>query len=409
MSSLTPKAAASAGQSDNGSARAPARCNHLQEAARAARLTVAVVSVLLLLSAGASGASSPTIPSVPHDFLGVVDDYVFNESPYWKTQTLETQRRSGVELLRQEFSWAAIEPRPGVYRFAGYDALMAATARAGMRVLAVVDDAPSWAVTKAPASEHRPGLTRYPPRSMSQFAQFAALLARRYGPDGTFWRANPKLPAVPIASWEIWNEPNFDLYWGYDPSPSAYAAMLHAVAPAIRAVDPNAEIVTAGVANTTANEGIPAIPYLTMLARAHPQVDTFAIHAYAKTPSGVIDAVRELRSILNNAGLRSMPIWLTEFGWASGGPPSDFTVSPQRQASYVFDTIVDLTRMSRTLRVRGLVYYDWQDEPIYAGGGANPWGFHTGLVTLKGQAKPALSKYYQAAGLLHALPAQSSH
>ena len=40
-----------------------------------------------------------------------------------------------------------------------------------------------------------------------------------------------------VRTWgfEIWNEPNFRLYWGGDPDPESYARMIQAVAPAIKA------------------------------------------------------------------------------------------------------------------------------------------------------------------------------
>ncbi len=363
------------------------------------------LAVVALGGCGGTSAKPAATQAVPSDFLGLVSDQVFSATPLWKARILATQRHAGVELLRQEFAWAQIEPRPGVYDFAPYDAYMAATAGAGMQVLAVLDDPPAWAATKPPRGERLSEVTVFPPRKMAQFAAFAALLARRYGPGGSFWRAHPKLRAVPIRSWEIWNEPNFEIYWGGHPSAAAYAAMLRAVYPAIHAVDPHANIVTAGVANTTIG-GIGAEPYIRELlaTRPRPAFDTLAIHAYAINPAGVIESVEQVRGILNAAGLNSTPIWLTEFGWASGGPPSPFTVGSARQARYVLDTIVDLARKEATLHVAGIVYYDWQDAVPYAGGGTNLWGFHTGLVAIDGIAKPALSSYYQAAGVLHAPP-----
>ena len=372
------------------------------------RLLPLAACALVLVAASASGAQRPSTVArygVPNDFLGIVDTQTIAATPYWKAQTLATQRRSGIELQRQDFDWAQIEPRPGIFRFGPYDALMMATARAGMHVLAILDGpSPAYAATRARPGEHLSGLTVYPPRSMSQFASFAAAVARRYGPGGSFWRSHPQLPAVPITSWEIWNEPNFDLYWGGHPSAASYASMLRAAVPAIHAVDPRAEIVTAGVANTEYG-GIPGETYIEQLLAIRPRApfDTLAVHAYAQSPAGVIDAVKQIRMILDIAGRSSTPIWLTEFGWASGGPSSPFTVGSARQANYVFQTIMTLARDAHALNVRGLVYYDWQDEPAYAGGGTNLWGFHTGLVDINGIAKQALSKYYQAAGLLGAL------
>lgn len=112
-----------------------------------------------------------------------------------------------------------------------------------------------WTRPQAPESRcsrwstpRRPGRRRSRPRR-------AAVGGHRLPPAehgaGSFWRAHPKLRAVPIRSWEIWNEPKFEIYWGGHPNAAAYAAMFRAVYPAIHAVDPHADIVTAGVANTT--------------------------------------------------------------------------------------------------------------------------------------------------------------
>ena len=56
-----------------------------------------------------------------------------------------------------------------------------------------------------------------------------------------------------------------------------------------------------------------------------------------------------------------------------------------------------------TLRIRGIVYFAWRDAPPYAGG-TDFWGLHTGLLAQDGSGKPALSAYYQAAGVLGTLP-----
>ncbi|MGD0196591.1 MAG: beta-galactosidase [Solirubrobacteraceae bacterium] len=370
-------------------------------------LAAALCALLVSSSGSAAGAPAPRY-DVPHDFLGIVDELLPSVSDYWKVQDLKAMRRAGVEILRQDFDWAAIEPRQGTYDFAGTDALISAAAKAGVRVLAVLNGpSPAWAVTD-PRSCTR--VSRYgecPPRSMASFASFAATVARRYGPDGTFWRSHPALHALPINSWEIWNEPNFDLYWDGRPSAAAYASMLRATAPAIRAVNAHAEIVTAGVANPgNPNEGIAEETYIKqfLAQRPRPPFDTFAVHQYDYNATEVIADVKGVRSLLDAVGLRSTPIWLTEFGWASAGQSSPFTVGPKRQAQYVLATIVTLAREARSWHIRGLVYYDWQDERIYAGGGANPWQFHTGLVTFGNVAKPAQSAYYQAAGVIGALP-----
>ena len=65
--------------------------------------------------------------------------------------------------------------------------------------------------------------------------------------------------------------------------------------------------------------------------------------------------------------------------------------------------ITTLARLASSLRLRGVVYFGWRDAPPYAGG-VDFWGLHTGLLARNGTGKPALSAYYQAAGVIGALP-----
>jgi hypothetical protein len=358
-----------------------------------ARLGAAACCACLALALGACGSSSSSKSqsrAIPPDFLGLISNEDFNETGALQAKTLAAQRAAGVELIRQDFDYATIEPRPGVFRWAHFDGYMAAMARAGMHVLAILNGADT--------------VTEAPPRDMARFASFAAAVAARYGPGGSFWHSHPSLRAVPIRSWEIWNEPNFDGYWGGHPSAAGYGAMLRAVAPAIRAVDPQAEIVTAGIANASVG-GINVVTYLDELLALRPRLpfNTLAIHAYSTSSAGVIEGVELVRQILDKAGLESTPIWLTEFGWASGGPASPFTVGAKGQAVDIKKAIVGLAGRRASLGVRGIVYYDWRDLPIYPGGGANPWGFHTGLLTITGAAKPALAAYREAADVARSL------
>ena len=333
----------------------------------------------------------------------MVSDDAFAAGPLAREQILAAERRTGVELLRRTFDWASIEPRRGVFEFARYDAYLAATARAGIQVLPVLFGAPSWEPRQRAAGAHVTATTTSPPERVADFAAFAAALARRYGPGGTFWDAHPALASHAIRSWQIWNEPNLPVYWGGRPNAREYAALLAAAARAVRGVAPHAEIVTAGIPDSTLGIGLDRYVRELLGAGASASFDTLAIDPYARSDLGVIAATAQMRALLNAAGLRRTPIWLTEVGWASGGPGSSFTVGPRLQARYVLDAVTSLARRAAALRIRGVVYFDWRDAPPYPGV-SDFWGLHTGLLTLKGAGKPALSTYYQAAGVIGALP-----
>ena len=197
------------------------------------------------------------------------------------------------------------------------------------------------------------------------------------------------------------------MYWGGKPDAAGYVAMLAAAARALRTVDPGAEIVTAGLPDSTIGVGLDRYLREMLAHGARGAFDTLAIDPYASSDAGVLAATRQVRRVLDRAGLRRTAIWVTEIGWASGGPGSSFTVGAGVQARDVLGALTTLGRLAQTLRIRGIVYFAWRDAPPYAGG-TDFWGLHTGLLAQDGSGKPALSAYYQAAGVLGTLPHTTS-
>jgi len=123
--------------------------------------------------------------------------------------------------------------------------------------------------------------------------------------------------------------------------------------------------------------------------------DVFALHPYSSSARGVLAAVRRTRALMRRYGDAAKPVWVTELGWASGGPRSPFTFDPLSQAQLVANTIDALSMQRRALRIAGFVYFDWKDGAPYPGR-SDFWGLHTGLVTNAGVAKPSLAAFRDA-------------
>jgi hypothetical protein len=321
-------------------------------------------------------------------FLGVVSDDAFwgTDADPDGSNSLAVAVAAGARVLRQSFSWSIIERGPGRYDFSLYDRFVANAARAGLGVLPILIDPPPFRSSR-PATGARRGI--YPPASNADFAAFAQLLARRYGPDGGFWRANPQLPQTPIRSWEVWNEPNLPQFWATGPDPVAYAVMLKTVYTAIKAVDPGSRVISAGI--NSSSQGIGLVPFIRGMYRAGAKgsFDALGLHPYQPGSDLVVDeiglAVRELRRAGDDAR-----VLITELGWASGGPARRAMVVGERgQAALVRRTLPLLFRLRERLRLDGLVYYDGRDVPA-ASGVRDQWGLHTGLLRADGSAKPAL-------------------
>ena len=141
---------------------------------------------------------------------------------------LEGMAATGARYLRFDLPWSFIENRPGRFRWAEFDRVVAGARACGLEVVGLLTYSPEWA--RAPGTSELS-----PPVDVRDFAAFAAEAVRRYEPVG-------------VDTWEIWNEPNLDFYWEPEPDPAAYADLLIAAYDAVKAVDPDATVIAGGLA-----------------------------------------------------------------------------------------------------------------------------------------------------------------
>jgi polysaccharide biosynthesis protein PslG len=353
----------------------------------ALRVCVAVAAVAVsacCVPASALGASVP-------DFYGVWGNGTLGRPSADRAAALDLQASLGVRHVRQFFEWGSIEWRAGEYDFTDTDAFVADTSRRGLRVLPVLIGSTDWNTTKPPPPAGHVGV--YPPRDPEGFAAFARATAARYGEGGSFWRENPDLPYVPIVSWQIWNEPSIAFFWITGPDPSAYVRLLAAASREIRSVEPNAEIVAAGIPNSTL--GSPMIQFIRGMyhAGAAEWTDAIAVHPYGPDVTNVLAALRSVRHEMDAQGDPS-PIWASEYGWATGGPPTSLTVDEADQATLVEGSLRLMGRYRTDLNLRGVTYYAWRDVTVP---GRDFWTEHTGLLRVDGSLKPAAAAYARVA------------
>ncbi|MEA2494176.1 MAG: polysaccharide biosynthesis protein PslG [Thermoleophilaceae bacterium] len=348
------------------------------------RSWIAVTLAAVALLAGGCGGQMtaqkpPPSPPAPRasDFVGIYADDVFFGDASYRRDALAQQRAAGVEMIRQPFGWADFVREP-----ARFDDFVGAAADAHIRVLPVL-------LGPDPGASADGGMK--PPAQPERFAGWAALLVQRYGPGGSFWTDHPKTPKLPITSWQVWNEPNIPAFWAPKPDPAAYAQLLRTTAQSIRKVDARAEVVAAGL--PTSHLGVPAPDFLAGVykAGAKGSFDTAAVHPYAPNPDAVIQRVKSLQRVIANND-DSAKVWVTEVGWGTGGKPGPLTVTPDRQAGYVKET---LTRLHE-LGVRGVVIFQWRDPKPFPGRRAI-WPYYAGLLDQDGKPKPSLAAFTAAA------------
>jgi hypothetical protein len=312
------------------------------------------IALAALLAAGLT-LSHPSPPSAgarvtaPRGFFGVVPQGPLAAADF-------TRMRGVVGTLRIPIYWPRVEPRVGELDFSALDAIVSAAAGSGVRVLPFVYGTPAW-LASDPA---RPPLST---AARSAWTRFLRALVRRYGPRGELWGGGSAPMA--IRQWQIWNEPNFLLFWRPRPSPGDYAHLLRASAHGIRAADPGARVVAAGLAPVEG--GMLPWTFLRELYSA-PGVssafDVAAVHPYSSTLGGMAYQVRKARQVMAAAGDAGKPLLVSELGVASDSLlPTAFNRGKSGQASFLRRAYRLLLRARGRWHIAGVDWYAWRDMP----------------------------------------------
>lgn len=323
-------------------------------------------------SARATGTAGAPHSTVPNGFFGV--------APQATPSVSDVARMAGtVETLRIPILWFECEPKRGSYDFAVLDGEIGAAAARGIRVLPFVYGTPSWL-----------GRQEVPPlegAALERWRGFLRVLVARYGPQGSFWKG--RAHREPIRRWQIWNEPNFRLYWAPKIEPTGYAKLLRASATTIRKADPGAQIVLAGIAPV--GYGMKTWVFMRQLLRVpgvRRDFDLAAVHPYSATIPELDYQVEKVRAAMVAGGAGHKPLLVTEFGVASRGDfPSAFVLGEEGQARFLRSAYDRLLEMRHRWHLAGAYWYTWQDEAEADPHCAFCQG--AGLLRLNGTAKAA--------------------
>lgn len=277
-------------------------------------------------------AVTPTaeIVSAPST-IGMADSSLYGMSRQDIDTTLDMLQAMGVENVRVYIPWVYTQPLPNQYNWAPIDDIMNAAKARNMGVLAMVNSTPVWAGTAG----NFPGAKTPDPVA---YANFMTQVATRYGKT--------------ISAYEVWNEVNCVCF--YDPiSPASYAQLLQAAYPAIKAADPTATVIAAGLGSVFTVNGITMNPvdYVNAMyaAGAKGFFDALAFHPYQETlkfsdgegvPLSPLTQIQKIYDLMAANGDGALKIWITEYG-----VPTDH-VSEQTQADFIKNLIETWQTMS---------------------------------------------------------------
>jgi len=294
-------------------------------------------------------------PTVDLDKVMSSPDYGMQVFLYWREEVadrdLKLVQEAGFRWVKQEIPWREVEGQAkGIWQWDIPDRMIDQIDAHGLKAIVRLGSQPSWA-----SSAVLPEIS--PPDNLQDFYDYVYAVASRY--KGR------------IEAYQIWNEPNLAREWGNrPPNPAEYVEMLKVGYQAVKAADPQAIVISAGLAPTTRHdaEAIPDIYFVQGMyeAEAAPYFDALGVHASGyKSPPEIDPAIVAVTPELNNGdsapeelrrvysfrhvediretmvrnGDTAKKIVILEFGWTvdprSDSPYRWHAVTPEQQDKYL--------------------------------------------------------------------------
>lgn len=358
---------------------------------------------LLVLSLLLAAAAFPSA-ALAGPLVGVADDRLLLAGGARADRAVAQWAADGVDVVRIFARWDSASPAPNArvrpagapYDFTAVDAAVDRVRAAGMEpLLTLTGPGPVWGMQNPARRSHR-----YKP-SPARYAEFAAAAAEHF--------------AGRVRRYILWNEPNLS-FW-LSPSagaPALYRNLANAAAPAIRAVDPTAQLLVGALAPRSKPlaflRGLACVdgryrrirtgacarfkPISATALAYHPHSVTLApSQSFSGRDDANIAGLGRLEAVLDrlrHAGRLRVGggLWLDEYGYQTRPPDPFLGVTLARQDAWLQEADY---RAWRDRRVKLITQYVWVDEPATASSGYSGW--QSGLYFANGRPKPALAHF----------------
>ncbi|MEW5957169.1 MAG: beta-galactosidase [Chloroflexota bacterium] len=295
-------------------------------------------------------------PTVKVDQVMSSPDYGIQVFLFWREEVagrdLQLVQKAGLRWVKQEIPWREVEGHAkGVWQWDTPDRIIDQIEAHRLKVIVRLGSQPAWAAPDLPLPEVGP------PDDLQDFYDYVFAVASRY-------RGR-------VEAYQIWNEPNLAREWGHrPPNPAEYVDLLKVGYQAVKAADPQAVVISAGLAPTTRDdaEAMPDVYFIQGMyeAGAAAYFDALGIHAAGfksppETDPALIAAdpalnngdsaaeelrrvygfrhVEDVRAIMVRNGDAAKKIVVLEFGWTIDPRPDSpyrwHAVTPEQQDKYL--------------------------------------------------------------------------
>jgi hypothetical protein len=315
---------------------------------------------LSLVAASAAGAAVRT------EFFGIAAGQL-------DAQDRQEMAAARVQTARFMLKWRAIETSAGSYDWSDRDWFIGGLASRGIRPVPFVWGSPKWVGNGDP---------RQPPlgtaADIKAWQNFLKAALARYGPGGTYWALGGPYDQeygagatpLPVQSWQIWNEVNLKKYFSpgstTQQAANRYARLVAISHDAIKAKDPRATIVLAGMPNTSHVSGSStAWDFLSALynvSGVKGDFDAAALHPYGCDLDQSRNGLQRFSAVMKNRGDGATPLWLTEFAWGSG-PPDQYCKNKGEtgQRDLLTSSYKMFLQYRRTWNLQRVYWFLWRD------------------------------------------------
>jgi len=292
-------------------------------------LVVGTLSMAALVGFGAVAAPPPVSASpAANGYRATSPEYGMSVFVYGNPATTarDLGKLTGVNFGWQKslFRWRDIEGAcKGCFTWEEADRVVAASAQAGLKIIARLDFQPAWARVD--------GAHNGPPDNYQDYADFIYALVSRYSAGSAYGT---------IHAIEVWNEVNLDREWGGGPitrdTATQYVELLTLANTAAKAADPSVTVIAAGLSPTgvSANFAQPDDVFLGWLFESGMKGNYDVMGANANVQCPCVDdapgtvpgfghdsfyfrRTEQLHSIMEAWGDGDKQIWLMEFGWTT--------------------------------------------------------------------------------------------
>lgn len=326
-----------------------------------------------------AGAVAVTAPLPP----GGRDGFRFGICSHPERRPADDQERemraaaaAGATVMRCGEVWSTLEPKPGAWRWDGFDRLLGLAEAQGLELQPLLGFCVAHAAPAAAREAQAEGYRLHqadawkhvlfaPPAEAPWRAYVAAVAARYRGR---------------IRMYEVWNEPDLGFFRG---TTDEYIRLLRSAGDELHRADPAAELLTGGFATVLDHPGRARNPDLQerVLAEAADAFDVHAVHQhgpFAEFRGAVEGELARIRARMPVP----RPLYFNETAMcAYGGSPA----AEREQA-------VELVKKMAWVVSRGALGYTWYDLCNDGGDPRDPEQNY-GLLTRDFRPKPAFPAY----------------